>query len=495
MELGVDKIRQTTFVDYVLKCIEKKVKVVKPEKKLISLVKHEVENENMVKWLSRFKGSLKYKKLIDRYLQHIRSELCPRGDFYLDKYRLVTEKRLQYLFLKDYNYLPYYKRLEKIRSVLQTNVRQKKKVILDKLAKRYDEQLDRALNIRNDEKRRTTVVNLMDTKDERLKQIEHSVKTAVKNYMGKISRNTLIGYYKGLFTNFEDFLKYGDGFLTNEQAQFIFEYNEKMLSKNEVEIEDLAALFYMQHKLFGIDKQFKAKNVVIDEAQDYSYFQLYALKKGLETDMFTIVGDLAQGIHSYRGIRSWEYLRKAIFPEANYVKLQKSYRTTIEIMNVANGILSLMKENLPKVEPVVRHGEKPTFLEYSSRADLVKKVVEAVAQAEEAGFKSIAIIGKTDDECKKIMKLLKGELQQPVQLLKENEEIKSGHIVIVPSYLAKGFEFDAVVVVLVDEIYSIDEIDIKLLYVAMTRPMHQLYLIGKNKTDLLLDGVSGVKFE
>src|SRR5690606_19970450 len=129
-----------------------------------------------------------------------------------------------------------------------------------------------------------------------------------------------------------------------------------------------------------------------------------------------------------------------------------------------------------KVEPVVRHGEKPTFLEYSSRADLVKKVVEAVAQAEEAGFKSIAIIGKTDDECKKIMKLLKGELQQPVQLLKENEEIKSGHIVIVPSYLAKGLEFDAVVVVLVDEIYSIDEIDIKLLYVAMTRPMHQLYL-------------------
>lgn len=93
------------------------------------------------------------------------------------------------------------------------------------------------------------------------------------------------------------------------------------------------------------------------------------------------------------------------------------------------------------------------------------------------------------------MKLLKGELQQPVQLLKENEEIKSGHIVIVPSYLAKGLEFDAVVVVLVDEIYSIDEIDIKLLYVAMTRPMHQLYLIGKNKTDLLLDGVSGVKFE
>ncbi|NCU18165.1 hypothetical protein GW534_10600 [Bacillus sp. P1(2020)] len=130
----------------------------------------------------------------------------------------MTEKRLQYLFLKDYNYLPYYKRLEKIKSVLQTNVRQKKKVILDKLAKRYDEHLDRALNIQNDEKRRTTVVNLMDTKDERLEEIGNSVKTAVKNYIGKINRNSLIGYYKKrLFTDFECFREYSEGF-TNEQA-------------------------------------------------------------------------------------------------------------------------------------------------------------------------------------------------------------------------------------------------------------------------------------
>ena len=81
----------------------------------------------------------------------------------------------------------------------------------------------------------------------------------------------------------------------------------------QVEWEDLAALFYMQHKLFGIDKQFKAKNVVIDEAQDYSYFQLYALKKGLETEMFTIVGDLAQGIHSYRGLSLGNIYGKRFF--------------------------------------------------------------------------------------------------------------------------------------------------------------------------------------
>ena len=83
----------------------------------------------------------------------------------------------------------------------------------------------------------------------------------------------------------------------------------------------------------------------------------------------------------------------------------------------------------------------------------------------------------------------------PIQLLKENEEIKSDHIVIVPSYLAKGLEFDAVLIVVMDETYTRDELDLKLLYIAMTRPMHQLYLIGKNKQDMLLEDIRGTEIE
>ena len=194
-------------------------------------------------------------------------------------------------------------------------------------------------------------------------------------------------------------------------------------------------------------------------------------------------------------MKSWEYLRKAIFPEANYVTLQKSYRTTIEIMNVANEILSLMKEDLPRVEPVVRHGKKPTYIEYNSTLDLVEIMNDAIGKAKAAGYRSIAIIGKTDHECKKIRKLLTDKSKPPIQLLKENEEIKSDHIVIVPSYLAKGLEFDAVLIVVMDETYTRDELDLKLLYIAMTRPMHQLYLIGKNKQDMLLEGIRGIEIE
>ncbi|MFP3360573.1 DNA helicase, partial [Planococcus sp. SIMBA_143] len=88
--------------------------------------------------------------------------------------------------------------------------------------------------------------------------------------------------------------------------------------------------------------------------QDYSYLQLYSLKRALETDMFTLVGDLAQGIHSYRGLQSWEPVYRDIFPRATYTELQKSYRTTIEIMEEANKLLSLLPYDFPKVNPVVR---------------------------------------------------------------------------------------------------------------------------------------------
>ena len=132
--------------------------------------------------------------------------------------------------------------------------------------------------------------------------------------------------------------------------------------KESWEIEDLAALYYLHAKLKGVADEWKMRVVFIDEVQDYSEFQLASLQDGLETDMFTMVGDLAQGIHSYRSLTSWEPI-KALFPRATYTTLQKSYRTTIEIMNLANKVLAQMDEDLPLVEPVVRHGREPEFYE------------------------------------------------------------------------------------------------------------------------------------
>ncbi|WP_400242782.1 RNA polymerase recycling motor HelD [Niallia sp. JL1B1071] len=488
-DLGVEKIRQTTFLDYVLLCIGKKMKVIQSNKKLLSFINHENKQEEMIKWLSRYKGSFAYKKVMDNYLIDICKEMSPKQDFRVEKFPLYGAKKLERLFKKEYDYLPLIKRKEKIKGILQADLKRKKKVILSKLEDKYEEALDRALRIKEDDKRKEKVVYFLDTKQERLANVKKEASTAVRNYMKTMQTNDLYGYYSRLFEDKELLRKYTEDSLTEKQLEYMITFQQRILKQKRVEIEDLGALFYLQYKIFGIDKEYRAKNIVIDEVQDYSEFQLYALKAGLETDMFTLVGDLAQGIHSYRGLQNWETLQQTVFPRANYMTLQKSYRTTIEIMFLANEILHLLDEDLPKVKPVVRHGEKPTVHLYEQKEVLVDKIVQLAEGLQEEGFHSIAIIGKTEEECKSIFKEMQKRKIPNVQFLQENEELEKNYLIIVPSYLSKGLEFDAVFLFTLSECFTREEIDLKLLYVAMTRPMHRLHLFTREKSDLLLDKV------
>ncbi len=492
-DLGVDRIKQTTFIDFILESLGKKVKIASQEDKLLSLMNDEDDSE-VVRIASEFKGSFEMKTLLDHYIKEIEQTLVPTEDFVVEKFRLKKGKKIEHLFLKEYNYLPVYQRLDKIRKLLSSDLKTKKKQILSKLEDKYDDALERALyGIKNESKRKKKVSALIDRKVDRLQLVQEETKVAVRNYFKSIHKRDLFSLYKELMTSQEKLFKYSS--LDEESANRIATYCSTLFSKNRYEIEDLAPLYYLRAKLIGIDPDLKMKAVFIDEAQDYSYFQFVALKEGLETNLFTIVGDLAQGIHAYRGLNSWTPLVERIFPESNYHSLQRSYRTTIEIMELANEILSLMPEELPSVNPVVRHGDKPQFthIDPMNKNKLKEVLVKDITELELKEYHSIAIIGKTNGECQYIYRLLeKSGLE--VQLLKDTDDMKKGHFVIVPSYLSKGLEFDVVLLVSIDKPYTRKELDIKLLYVSMTRPMHQLRMYGHEPSDFLLDKVISTSF-
>ncbi|MDF2857789.1 MAG: helicase [Neobacillus sp.] len=495
-DLGVNKIKQTTYIDFMRKCLGKKIKLIAPNSKLMTLIKGN-EKSKSIEWVSSYKGSLEFKALIDRYLRDIEVNLAPSEDFMLEKSRLMRGEKLKKLFLKEFKYLPIYKRLDKIQKLLANDLRLKKSMILTKINTKYDDALDKALySSRLDpEKRREKVVSLMERKENRLKAVGQEAKVAIKNYMSPFVKREIFTLYKELMTSAELLQKYSTT-LSEKEAMVLSNYSGKIFAKNALELEDLAPIFYMKAKLEGIEEQYKMKSVFIDEAQDYSYFQFAAMKEGFETELFTIVGDLAQGIHSYRGLNSWEPVVKDIFPNANYQTLQKSYRTTIEIMHLANDILSIMNKDLPIVEPVIRHGDKPLFTKIDiSDLEQVKVVLEQDIQLlKDQGLHSIAIIGRTDSECVAIHKMLENS-NLPIQLLEEKEDMEKGRVVILPSYLSKGLEFDAVLILALEESFTEKEIDIKLLYVAMTRPMHRLYLYAKEASHLLLDKVGANHFD
>ena len=490
-ELGVENILQTTFIDYVSKCIGKKMKLKHPEEKLVKFINGTMKETEAIRWVSAFKGSLQFRDMIDHYLEDILQSLLPTEDFFLSKIRLYSAKKLSHLIVHEYSYLPYYQRVDKVKRVLQNHVRTEKKRILEKVNTFYEARIEKALNgYLEDDKRRSYVTKALDKKNEAIVDINKDSRTAVSSYMKKLPKHELFYYYKKLITDSEVFNKYAKNILDQDKIKLFCNYNKSLASEGCFEIEDLAALLYLQSKLYGIEKHLRSKNVVIDEAQDYSYFQFAALKSALETDMFTIVGDLAQGIHSYRGINDWSIVQQNIFPRATYKTLQKSYRTTVEIMNTANDILKLLKLELPLVEPVVRHGQKPIF-NYSSATHkgTVKNIEKTIEHLYSLKMKTIAIIGKTNKECLRLAKLFNQYTKLPIQLLKENEEINKGEVVIVSSHLSKGLEFDAVIICSLDETFEENEINIKLLYVSMTRPLHRLMFFGKDLSSFLLDRV------
>ncbi|MGB3262211.1 RNA polymerase recycling motor HelD [Paenisporosarcina sp.] len=479
-ELGVGQICQTTYTEYVLNATGIKVKLKDVNMKLAALTEQENPDEMML-WQSQMKGSLSYTMLVDAFLyEYEKSVAAQFEDIYIEKYCIMRGSKLRNLFLTDFAYMPIEKRLERIKTILTSHVRQKKKEILIVLNKKYEDALDKALVVRDDAKRKAEVTKFIDERDLRIPLIEKEAKTTANVYMRRFKKANIKTMYREFVTN---------GKLINEHATLWTDEQKKAFlqshSMESWEIEDLAPLYYMHAKIKGISDKWKMRVVFIDEVQDYSVFQLAALKEGLGTDMFTMVGDLAQGIHSYRALTSWEPIIE-LFPRATYTTLQKSYRTTIEIMEMANSILMQMDEDLPLVEPVVRHGIDPQFHEMKTIDG--NRIVTLLDEVRCRGHRSIALICKTTTEAKDVAKHLEDFL--PIQLLSDHSDIDQEKLLIVPSHLAKGLEFDAVIVVAFDTPFREHAIDRKLLYVAMTRPMHELHLVGPNHEHFLLPAIS-----
>ena len=476
-ELGVDKICQTTYADYVQNALKLKLKLTNPNEQLEKIIEQAGNFEEM--HISKMKGSPYYELMMQRYLQHYEQQLATHfDDVFIEKYRIVKGDHLKKLFLVEFHYMPIEKRLERIKKIIQTEVKRKTTAVLAKLNARYEDAIGRALNgMRDAEKRRRTVTKMIDERDERIPKIKQEAKTTATAYMKKFTKAKIKTLYRKLVTSRELLYEIAPEWDPSETESFL-----KAHKKETWALEDLAALYYLQAKVKGIEEQWKMRVVFIDEVQDYSYFQLAALKAGLETDMFTMVGDLAQGIHSYRSLTEWQPVLD-LFPRATYATLQKSYRTTIEIMELANGILAQMNEDLPLVEPVVRHGKVPQFiLQDKLDVETIAKTVEAIKASH---HQSIALICKTTNEAQTIVKQLENK-GFPAQLLNENSAIDQQKLLVVPSHLAKGLEFDAVIIASFEAPYYDNPIDRKLLYVALTRAMHELYLIGPSKETFLM---------
>lgn len=238
-------------------------------------------------------------------------------------------------------------------------------------------------------------------------------------------------------------------------------YKDK-IDGNYLYYEDACIFLYLKSLLVGFNTNHVIKQVVIDEAQDYNKLQYLIIKKTFKTANYTILGDSNQTINPYYKYESLKELTN-MFEGSKYITLTKTYRSTDKIIDYTNKILGLTLSvairNQKSNDIIFRNNVK--------KEDFVKDITYLKDMS-----KSIAIITKDDKEAEEVYNMLKDDFD--IMLLGGYGHIKRD-LVVVPSYTAKGLEFDSVIIYNdIDNKYTKE--DKYLYYVACTRAQHNLII-------------------
>ena len=430
-DLDVEDVKQLTYDELCSEILQENITLIDEDVKLLKSIKNEKELT-----YQKIKVSMQFKKALDKYIKEIKENTIPIYGVRINETEIISNE-----FIKQiYNSF---------------------------------EELDEYDNI----KTRLMRTNLFFEKyiDENIEQYreysEKELKKALKTYFNKLIPK-IPKIYQNFLSNLDKYLEISEDIKEEVKINIINLKNKKF------EFEDLSSLIYLKAKINGIDEYGKYKQIVIDEAQDYGEFTFFSLKFILKNAAFSILGDLAQSIYQYRSIKNWESVLNNTFRNQGDIQyLLKSYRTTTEIMDSANNITKYIKLNTAK--PVIRHGKKVSFIKYKEKNEQISLIKRILEQYKTQNYKTIAIICKNEEEAQELY--IKLEMND-IKNITLNDTEYNGGICIITSYLAKGLEFDGVIISNSgEEEYNSNKIiDMKLLYVAMTRPLHELTILYKN---------------
>lgn len=253
-------------------------------------------------------------------------------------------------------------------------------------------------------------------------------------------------------------------------ADILDVYNDFNNGK-ELTQDDLAPILYLKIKLEGLNFKDEIKHVVIDEAQDYSHLQFIVIKELTKCQSFTIVGDSNQRLIPIEGDIPMNSLENSLgFQNTENFKLQKSYRSTTEIMKYANKYLSNNQ-----IVPLVRDGEEVIEENIYNEDELQGKLVNCIKDLKQNGYESIAVICKDNSRTEYISRIIKNKMY--IKVINREDAIYNSGDIVISSYFAKGLEFDAVIII--DDNLPNINYD-KMMYVMATRALHQLCVFKLN---------------
>jgi len=249
----------------------------------------------------------------------------------------------------------------------------------------------------------------------------------------------------------------------------------------KLEYADVFPLIYLQILLKGVETPYSGvKHLLVDEMQDYTLVH-YAVLEKLFNCRKTILGDATQSVNPYSASHSDQIAE--VFKGATKVTLNKSYRSTWDIMQFA-----LQIAPNPDLIAMERHGPAPSVTVCANQKEMIGVLGRAATEFEASDHTSLAILAKTQKQASKLhVALAKAGIA--ATLLEEATSGFSTGILVCTPHLAKGLEFDRVLIADASADVYTTEMDRNLLYVACTRAMHRLDVVAVGQPTPFLPNV------
>jgi len=239
----------------------------------------------------------------------------------------------------------------------------------------------------------------------------------------------------------------------------------------QLSYEDGLGMLYLQSKLSSLKRDRTIEHIIIDEAQDYSPVQFELLRRIFSAASFTILGDKHQTINPFHNYNSLNQIGDAFHKGIKYIELNKTYRSTAPIVKYSNNILGL------KNVMAIRSKSSDKVVEkLVSEHQIVQELIQDLQEMKREELKNLAIITKTVQYAKKVYEKISDSID--ANLIISPIDNYSKNIVVLPVHLAKGLEFDGVIVC-TDGKERFTEKDKSVFYVACTRALHRLVIYNK----------------
>lgn len=416
----------------------------------------------------RFKASPVMVDLLKGYVKYLENE--PRGfkDLSANGKIIASGSEISGLFYQDYAQMPLKRRLQKLKNRLLFLLEPYEKQRIDEVASEL-ENTEQYLS-------RSELMALSTAQ----------VRAELKSTYDQIYQMTafdLMALYRKMYEKLESF---AIGLALQEFSEKLGEirtHTLKNLNSGQLHYEDQPPLLYLKGALGDQPDTSEIRYVIIDEAQDYAPLQYEIFSQLFKNASMTILGDLHQSINPHMNVGHYEHIHR-IFDQqvTGQINLTKSYRSTMEITQFARKLLGRETTD----EWVERSGEKPMVLSQPDEKAIQEALILAIHRYRERGHQSIGIITRTAREAKAAYRALKEKIEVKA-ILKDDDRFEPGTLII-PSYLAKGLEFDVVLIYNAGgENYAREE-ERLLLYTACTRALHVLNVFYAGERSPLLAG-------